>query len=149
MWLGVWFRRYFVGQGLLTAQPRNKESKAGLGRIPMFTPKKTNFPFLRIYNFFTIHKKEWDIYFGNVGAWTYLQWQMNVREALSSAKRESNPQPDNRWDVLTIELPRLRWWAKVEVRHVCGLSGRHYMLLIMLLMRYIFWKCGAWRYLEW
>ena len=76
-----------------------------------------------------------DIYFGNVGAWRYLEWWMNVRQALSSEKRflsprqGLNPQPsDDRWDALTIDLPRLRWWAKVQVWHVCGLSRSHCML---------------------
>ena len=57
---------------------------------------------------------------------------LNVRQILSSEKRfliprrRSNLQPsDDRWDALTIELPRLRWWAKVEVRHKCDLSGNH------------------------
>ena len=40
-----------------------------------------------------------------------------------------------------IELPTLRWWANVQVWHVYNLSGRHDML-IMLLMRYMMemWK---------
>ena len=33
-------------------------------------------------------------------------------------RQVSNPQPsDDRWSALTIELSRLRWWAKVQVRH--------------------------------
>ena len=80
-----------------------------------------------------------------------LRWQINVRQALSmekrflSPRRGSNPQPsDDRWDALTIELPRVRWWAKVHVRHMCDLSGSHY-LLIMKLMKFVFletWKLG-------
>ena len=77
---------------------------------------------------------------------------MNVCQALTSKKSflsprgESNPQPyDDRWDVVTIELPRLRKWAKEQVRHICDLSGSHYMLmLIILLMRYICKKCRSW-----
>ena len=63
---------------------------------------------------------------------------MNVRQALSSDKRflsprrGSNLQPsDNRWDAPTIELPRRRWWAMVQVRHICDLSGSHYMLVMI------------------
>ena len=89
-----------------------------------------------------------DMYVGNVGTWRYLEWQMNVRQALSSEKwflsprQRSNPRPsDDRWDALTIELPRLRWRAKVQVRHMCDLSSSHDML-IMLLMRYIFLEMG-------
>ena len=48
---------------------------------------------------------------------------MNHRQALFSNKlflssrRGSNPHPSGeRWDALTIELPRLRWQAKVQVR---------------------------------
>ena len=61
---------------------------------------------------------------------------MNVRQALSSEKRflsprrGSNPQPSDDGETLTIELPKLRWWAKVQVRHLCDLSGSHYMLIM-------------------
>ena len=38
----------------------------------------------------------------------------------------SNLQPsDNEWDPLTIQLPRLTWQVKVQVRHMYDLSGRH------------------------
>ena len=54
-----------------------------------------------------------------------LRWQMNIYQALSSEKRflsprqGSNPQPsDDQWDALIIELPRLKWWAKVQVWHM-------------------------------
>ena len=74
---------------------------------------------------------------------------MNDRQAQSSEKqflspsRGSNPQHSyDQWDAQTIELPRLRWWANVEVRHTCDLSGSHNMLII-LLMWCIFWKCGS------
>ena len=79
-----------------------------------------------------------------VGTWRYFEWEMNVRQTLSSEKRflsprqGSKPQPsDDRWDAPTIELPRLRWWAKVQVQHMCDLRGSHY-LLIRWSMRYIF-----------
>ena len=45
---------------------------------------------------------------------------MNDRQACTqktilNSRRGSNPQPtDDRWDALTIEIPRLRWWAKVQ-----------------------------------
>ena len=62
---------------------------------------------------------------------------MNVCQALSSEKRflsprrGSNPQlSDDQGDGLTIELPRLRWRAKVPVRPVCDLNGSHDMLII-------------------
>ena len=72
-----------------------------------------------------------------------------LRKRFLSRSRGSNPQPsDDRWDALTIELPTLIWWAKVQVWHMCDLSGSHYMLM-MWSMRYIFWIVGAWRYFEW
>ena len=65
---------------------------------------------------------------------------MNIRQALSSDKRflsprrGSNPLPsDDRWDVLTIELPLLRWWAEALGRHMCDLSGIHDMLIMLLM----------------
>ena len=44
-----------------------------------------------------------------------------LRKWFLSPGRGSNPQPsDDRLDDLTIELPRLRWWAKVQIRHICA-----------------------------
>ena len=77
-----------------------------------------------------------------------LKWQMNDRQALFSEKRflsprrGSNLQPsDDRWDAQTIELPKLRWWAKVHVSHMCDLSGSHYMLIMILMIFIYFEKC--------
>ena len=53
------------------------------------------------------------------------------RKRYLSPRRGSNPQPfDDRWDAVTIELPRLRWWAKVQVRYMIDLSGSHDMLML-------------------
>ena len=60
-----------------------------------------------------------------------------------SPRRGSSPQPsDDWWDALTIELSILRWQTNMQVRDMCDLSGSHNML-IMLLIRYIFWKYGS------
>ena len=40
------------------------------------------------------------------------------------------------WWLVRIKLLRLGLWAKVQVQHICKLSGSHYML-IMILMRYV------------
>ena len=42
-----------------------------------------------------------------------------LRKTISEHQTGSNPQPsNNRLDTLIIELPRFRWLAKVQVRHV-------------------------------
>ena len=57
-----------------------------------------------------------------------------------------NPKPfDDRWAALNIELPRLRWWAKVGVRHVCSLCGGYDMFIILLSTTDI-WNVRACRY---
>ena len=80
--------------------------------------------------------------YGTVGA-IYLRWSMNVRQALTpekrflSPRRGSNLQPsDDRWDALTIGLPRLRWRAQEQFRHMCRLVGSH-EILIMISMRHM------------
>ena len=83
-----------------------------------------------------------------------LRWQINVRQALSmekrflSPRRGSNPQPsDDRWDALTIELPNLRWWAKVQVQHV-WLKRKPLSVNNDIDEVYVFRNVRAWRYLE-
>ena len=78
---------------------------------------------------------------------------MNDRQALSSENRFQNPrrgwnpQPsDDRWDALTIELPRLSWRAKVQIRLISDLSKSHYMLI--MIWNLYFRGERAWRYLE-
>ena len=51
-----------------------------------------------------------------------VEWEMNIHQALSlkeqflRPRQGSKPQPSvDRWDTLTIELPRLRWWANVQL----------------------------------
>ena len=58
---------------------------------------------------------------------------MNVCQALTAEKRFLSPrrgpnlQPsDDQWDALTIELPRLQWWAQVQ----CKISPRSYVYCI-------------------
>ena len=57
------------------------------------------------------------------------------------------------WDDSTIALPRLRWRAKVQVRHVFNLSGRIYILLtyrgcrsgytyVQLAPQFVIWVLG-------
>ena len=42
------------------------------------------------------------------------------------SRRGLNPQPpDDRRDDLIIEPPKLRWWAKVQVEHMCDICGSH------------------------
>ena len=36
----------------------------------------------------------------------------------------------DRWDPLTIELPRLRWRAELQVQRICYLYGRHNILML-------------------
>ena len=69
-----------------------------------------------------------------------------LRKTISEPQtRGLNPQPsEGRWEALTIELPRLRWGAKQQVRHMCDLSGSHFKpWKAMLLMKFIFWKCAC------
>ena len=61
---------------------------------------------------------------GNHQQGFHPEWEMNVRQER---------------DGLTIELPRFRWRAKMQVWHMCDLSSSHDLLI--LLMRYICWKC--------
>ena len=64
-----------------------------------------------------------------------------------SPRRGSNPQPsDDRWDTLTIELPRLRWRAKVQIRHMCDPTGSHDMLINVIVEIHILemWELGDW-----
>ena len=77
---------------------------------------------------------------------TCIEWMMDERLSSScrrktvlSPKRGSNPQsPDDRWDAPTIELPKLRRRAKVQVRNVRDLRGSHDILI-----RHICWKRGS------
>ena len=76
---------------------------------------------------------------------------MNVRQALYSEKRflsprmRSNPQPsDDQQDAVTIELPRLRWRAKVQFRHMWDLSGRHFTFITILIICILeMWELGG------
>ena len=64
-------------------------------------------------------------------------------------RREWNPQPsDDWWDALTIEIPRVRRWVKLQARHTYDLSWSHYMLLRLRVRRVwrIFYTSS--RYLE-
>ena len=57
-----------------------------------------------------------------------------LKKQFLSPRLGSNPQPsDDQQYAPTIELPRLRWWAKVQVRHMCGLSGSHDTLTVTLM----------------
>ena len=47
---------------------------------------------------------------------------------------------DDRWDALTIELPRLRWWALMQVYVLPKWKPLH---VNNVTMRYIFWKCRS------
>ena len=57
---------------------------------------------------------------------------MNVcQKRFLNARRGLNPQPyDDWWDALTIKLSTLRWRAKVQVWHMCDLSGSHDRLML-------------------
>ena len=79
---------------------------------------------------------------------------MNNRQALSSEKRlfnpkrEPNPQPsDDQLDAPTNELARPRWGSKVQVGHMCDLSGSHYINNDIDEIN-IFRSVRAWRYLQ-
>ena len=77
------------------------------------------------------------MYVVNVGAWRYLEWMIDerlpnshLRKMISEPYTGTEPQScDDQWDALTIELPRLKWRAKVQVRHMCDLSSCHDMHL--------------------
>ena len=43
-------------------------------------------------------------------------------------------QTRNWWDALTIELPRLRWRAEVQARHMCNVSGNHDILISIIII---------------
>ena len=73
---------------------------------------------------------------------------MNDCQALSSekrflsARRGFDAQPSDLYRAVTIELPRLRWWVKVQVRHMCDLSESHYMLMILMKFVLKLWELG-------
>ena len=67
-----------------------------------------------------------------------------LRKWFLSPRRGSNPQPsDDRLDALTIELPRLRWWAKVQIRYIYmwDLSGSHYTLILYIYLNIFKLSC--------
>ena len=73
--------------------------------------------------------------------WTFVKpypQKNNFRTRRGSGLQSS----DDRWDALIIEVSRPRWWTKMQVQHMCDLSGSHWMLIV-LLMGYIFSKCGS------
>ena len=65
--------------------------------------------------------------------WTLVKLKLTSEKRFFNLKRRSNPQPsDDRWDALTIKQPKLRCWAKVQVRYMCCLCGSLDMLTIQL-----------------
>ena len=65
--------------------------------------------------------------------WTFLKFKLTTEKRFLSPWWGSNPKPfDDRWATPNIELPRLRWWATVGVRHMCSLCGGYDMFIILL-----------------
>ena len=56
-----------------------------------------------------------------IGITTIRNTELNMTDEWSSSDQNDFWAPDgNRWDALTIELPRLRGRAMVQVRHMCA-----------------------------
>ena len=78
-------------------------------------------PNLWMYGYFGTHRKS---------SFTHNTLKCGADERSSSSmlrkwslspRRGLNPQPsDDRLDDLTTELPRLRWWAKVQIQYICA-----------------------------
>ena len=91
--------------------------------------------------------------FRNARVWIYLKRDRRsssfiLRKSSLSPRRGSNPQhADNRWDGLTIELPRLRWWARCKF-DIFVLSNRSHYKIIMIYTVYDFRNVRAWIYLK-
>ena len=66
-----------------------------------------------------------------INEWLYVA--LTSEEQFLNPRWWSNQQPpDKRWDGLSIELPRLRWWAEMLVQHVCLLHNSQYMLIYLI-----------------
>ena len=63
--------------------------------------------------------------------WTFVMLKLSSKNLFLSPIQGSNLQPsDDRWDALIIELLRLRWWAKVQVRHMCYPCASHSVIIM-------------------
>ena len=64
--------------------------------------------------------------------WTFVVLILSEKR-IPSPRQGSTPQAsNNQWDALTIELPRLRWKAKVLIRYnTCCPCSSHQMFMLM------------------